>query len=263
MGVVNEKQKTQRLGEEKYNYQGCLMKIIEYNKASDIVVEFQDDYKYRVKTRYDHFKDGSVKNRYGAGVQNYGISGNKYKLTNEDGSMTKEYQLWCGMIRRTTNESYKEKNPWYKDVTCCPEWLCYDNFYEWMHNEPNFDTWNNLDQGAVDKDIICKGNKCYDPAHCVLVPQRINSMMTNRRGDRGLYPIGVHKQENKFISTCCDGNANQVYLGIYDAPEDAFYAYKEYKEKVIKRVADEEYNAGNITKRCRDALYAYEVEITD
>ena len=36
-----------------------------------------------------------------------------------------------------------------------------------------------------------------------------------------------------------------------------------YKEKVIKRVAQEEYDAGNITKRCYESMMNYEVEITD
>lgn len=46
-----------RLGEEKLNNQGCLMKIVEYSKCDDIVVEFQDKYKCRIRTRYSHFSD--------------------------------------------------------------------------------------------------------------------------------------------------------------------------------------------------------------
>lgn len=43
--------KGQRVGEEKYNNQKYLMKIIEYKNANDIVVEFQDEYKTRINTR--------------------------------------------------------------------------------------------------------------------------------------------------------------------------------------------------------------------
>lgn len=35
------------------------------------------------------------------------------------------------------------------------------------------------------------------------------------------------------------------------------------KEDIIKRVAQIEYNKGNITKSCYDAMLNYEVEITD
>ena len=45
--------------------------------------------------------------------------------------------------------------------------------------------------------------------------------------------------------------------------EEAFNIYKEYKENIIKQVAQEEYSLGNITKKCYDAMMSYEVEITD
>lgn len=34
-----------RLGEENVNHQGCLMKIVCYNRVDDVLVEFQDEYK--------------------------------------------------------------------------------------------------------------------------------------------------------------------------------------------------------------------------
>ena len=50
----------------------------------------------------------------------------------------------------------------------------------------------------------------------------------------------------------------------YPTPEDAFYfVYKPFKEKYIKERAEEEFEKGNITKRCYDAMMRYEVEITD
>lgn len=47
--------KNERLGEERYNNSGYLMKIVEYNNANDIVVEFQDDNRFKAKTTYDCF----------------------------------------------------------------------------------------------------------------------------------------------------------------------------------------------------------------
>lgn len=46
------KKEIDRLGEERINYQGCLMKIVEYNSANDMVVEFQDDNNAKVNTYY-------------------------------------------------------------------------------------------------------------------------------------------------------------------------------------------------------------------
>ena len=41
-----------------------------------------------------------------------------------------------------------------------------------------------------------------------------------------------------------------------------FLVYKNKKEFYIKQIAKEEYDNGNITKQCYDAMMKYEVEIT-
>ena len=40
------------------------MKIVEYVSADNVLVEFQDDYKYRKRTIYQNFKIGQIKNPY-------------------------------------------------------------------------------------------------------------------------------------------------------------------------------------------------------
>ena len=54
---------------------------------------------------------------------------------------------------------------------------------------------------------------------------------------------------------------NRVGLGTYSTPEEAFYAYKEYKEKLIKEIADLYQN--EIPTILYEAMYNYEVEIND
>ena len=49
----------------------------------------------------------------------------------------------------------------------------------------------------------------------------------------------------------------------FKTPEDAFYQYKKDKESVIKKVADDEYSKGKITKKCYEAMINYEVSIND
>jgi hypothetical protein len=53
------------------------------------------------------------------------------------------------------------------------------------------------------------------------------------------------------------------YSGVFDTPEEAFYAYKKKREFVIKEVSKREYALGNITERCYKAMMNYQVEITD
>lgn len=259
---INSKQ-NQRVGEEKLNNQGCLMRIIKYYNTNHIVVEFQDNYKYKSHTKYDYFLKGCIKNPYCPNVYDVGIIGYKYP-SKINGKSTKEYNTWNGMIRRCFNEDYKKRNPVYKNTTCCSEWLLYENFYEWLYSQKNFEKWIRGNQWALDKDILIKGNKVYSPQTCSLVPQNVNTLFVKSNIIRGDLPIGVFARGNRYGATCHNPFTNkQTFLGYYDTVEKAFLAYKKYKESLIKQVAQEEFNKGNITEKCYQAMMNYTVEITD
>ena len=258
-----EKQKADRLGEEKLNHQGCLMKIISYNKVSDIVVEFQDKYKTKVHTEYGNFLSGGVKNPYCPSVFEIGVIGTKYPLK-VDGKQTKEYQVWKAMLQRCYDEKYKKRYSTYKSIICCNEWLLFENFYEWLHEQENFDKWIVSERWAIDKDILIKRNKLYSPETCCLVPQSVNTIFTKHNLDRGNLPIGVTKHGKVFQTRCQNPILNKsICLGNYSTINEAFQAYKAYKEDIIKQVAEIEYQNGNITKQCYEAMMNYIVEIDD
>lgn len=255
--------KQNKLHEENYNKQGCLMKIVECGDKTNIVVEFQDEYNARVDTQYQNFKNGLVKNPYYPTVCGVGIIGVKYPVS-DNCKNTKEYDMWHSMLQRCFDSTYKEKRPAYKSVTCCDEWMLFENYYEWLHSQENFEQWYNGKRWAVDKDILVKGNKTYSPETCCLIPQNVNCLFLKRESERGKYPIGVRYTDNGFIATCRNPFLDRaVELGYYSTPERAFNAYKVYKEDIIKQVAEIEYSNGNITKRCYEAMICYEVEITD
>lgn len=122
------KLKNCRVGEEKINNRSLLMKIVTYNNANDIIVEFQDEYKEKVHTSYTNFSKGLVKNPYTPSVCGVRINGNKYPMC-INGTPLKEYRIWIHMIERCFGKKRKKTNPTYKDVTCCDKWLLYENFY--------------------------------------------------------------------------------------------------------------------------------------
>lgn len=257
----------ERVGLEKLNNQNSLMKILIYNAAHDIVVEFQDEYKTRVHTQWSNFVRGNVKNPYAPSVLGVGIIGTKYDTVSENKNI-KEYNIWYGMLQRCYDKKLKEKHPTYKNATCCEEWLNFENFYEWLHNQENFDKWLNGSKWDLDKDILVKGNKVYSPDTCCLVSNRVNCLFTKNDSKRGSYPIGVtyNKKEKKYVARISKLGNDSKYresLGYYDTLEEAFFAYKKIKELYIKQVAQEEYDKGNITKKCYEAMMKYEVEITD
>ena len=255
--------KNDRVGETNINNQGCPMIVIEYNNSNDIVVEFQDEYKTKIRTQYCNFKSGSVKNPYYPTVYGVGVTGCKYPIS-INCELTREYVLWHSMLCRCFDERFKEAQPTYKNVSCCKEWLNFEVFYEWLHSQENFDKWLNENKWDLDKDIIVKNNNIYSPEVCCLVPQNVNCLFLKRKADRGELPIGVVRVKELFEVSCSNpftGKAER--LGKYKTVEEAFVAYKQYKENIIKKVAEIEYNKGNITKECYDAMMNYIVEITD
>lgn len=247
----------ERLGKEKFNNQGYLMKIIEYNRAKDIVVEFQDKYGAKIHTEYKHFLSGGIKNPYHPDKYG-GMIGIKYS-SRKNGKKIKEYNTWCNILKRCYDEKCKKKNPTYKKVTCCEEWLLFENFYNWLHSQENFEKWLNGEDWAIDKDILIKGNKIYSPDTCCLVPKNVNNLFIKNDANRCSTYIGVYKTYETYFSLC-----QGKYLGSYQTPEEAFYmGYKSYKENLIKQVAQKEYYEGNIIKACYEAMMNYKVEIDD
>lgn len=260
--IKNEKHN--RLGEERLNNQGCLMRIVEYNTNKDIIIEFQDNYKARLNTQYGSFVLGEVKNPYYPSVCGIGMIGCKYP-SKINRKITKEYKAWAAMLHRCFDKNTKERQITYESVDCCKEWLLFDNFYDWLHSQENFNQWLDGERWALDKDILIKGNKIYSPETCCLIPQNVNCLFTKCESKRGNLPIGVCEHGNGFQSYCHNPftNNKMEYLGTHETPTIAFYYYKKFKENIIKQVAEIEYKYGNITKQCYEAMMNYEVEITD
>lgn len=249
------------------NNQQCNMKIIRYYSNSDIIVEFQDEWKAQVHTRWDHFISGSVKNPYYPTVYGRGITGNKY-ITYENGKNTKEYHAWYNLfIRCYDNELHnKGKNRAYINCEISSEWNLYENFYDWIHNQNNYNKWLNSNDWDIDKDILQKHNKIYGGDKCVLVPKLVNELFLRNEWNRGKYPIGVTYRPslNTYISRCENPlTKKREYLGDFKSPEQAFMAYKARKEDIIKQVANQEYARKNITYDCYNAMINYKVDITD
>ena len=83
--------------------------------------------------------------------------------------------------------------------------------------------------------------------------------VSSRRGD---YPLGVYfSKKSEFFCSGCYFNKEHHYLGHFNNSEEAFFAYKKFKEEKIKEVA-EQYK-DKIPDKLYRALLRYEIEITD
>lgn len=252
-----ESAKQERIGQKVYTNNGELMEIIAYNNSRDITVRFEDG-TIMSEINYWNFVKGAVKKYNRPNKYNKGIN------TVNDGSRTKEYALWDGLMGRCFSDKKRTIN--YKDVTCCEEWLDYEKFCNWLHSQTNWDKCKQGERWALDKDIIKKGNRIYCPSYCCLVPMNVNTLFTKHDRARGLYPIGVTKKKTDkyYMSRCSNPIDNDIILHYgFPTAEEAFEQYKKDKETIIQKVADDEYNKGNITLDCYNAMYNYVVEITD
>lgn len=256
---------TDRTGEENYNNFGSKMIVIEYRNNKDIDVCFpQYDWTFK-HTSYKEFKNGEIKCPYERRYYGIGYLGEgKYKVK-ENGKTTKCYNAWRSMLQRCYDEKFHKKRPTYKGCKMCDDWHNFQNFGKWY-----YDNYYEIEgqKMCLDKDILLKGNKIYSPETCIFVPNNINTLFIKNDKCRGVYMIGVsyHKQTGKFRASCNIYDLKErkrkiTHLGYYNTPEEAFNVYKYFKEKYIKQVADE--YKDKIPSELYDAMYNYEVEITD
>ena len=164
------------------------------------------------------------------------------------------------MLERCYYEIVQSKQPTYKGCSVCDEWHNFQNFAKWF--DENYYQCGN-EKTHLDKDILFKKNKIYSPDTCIFVPQKINLLFLKNGKNRGIYPIGVYfeKSRNKYNAHLC---ATGKTIGRYNAPEEAFQAYKQTKENYIKKVADEyKSKYPQFPQKLYEAMYRYEVEIDD
>lgn len=220
------------LGEENRNNRGTSMKIIEYTNTSNLVIEFQDKHKHRVKSYYQNFKSGNVCNPYDKTICGVGYIGVGRHKTGTSKKKNKSYAVWEDMLYRCYNERLREAHLAYADCTVCEDWHNYQVFADWY--EENFYTINN-GRMHLDKDILVKDNRIYSPKTCMFVPQRINMifMKKNRKVDSDLQN-GIRRCIGGFRS-----EYNTKYLGTYKTLEEAMYYYNIEKQIHINEVAEE------------------------
>lgn len=229
-------------------------KIIKYNSTNDVEIEFLST-GYKTSAHLSNIKKGSVKDPYFPVIYGVGYIGEGKYTSRIDGIQLISYKRWKEMLSRCYNKSNSSyKNYGAEGVYVCDEWHNYQNYAKWW--EENCTN----DKQVVDKDILHKGNKCYSPENCCFVPSDTNTLFTSRKHEKGEYPIGVRIKEGHIIAQI-NYMGKKIHLGTFSTVEDAFKAYKIAKEKCIKEYADN--HKEEITERVYNALYNYNIEITD
>lgn len=244
----NRRCKIDRLGEVNKNSHGTLMKIIRYDGWEDIDVQFQDEF-YYIKERqtYSNFKKGEIKNPYDRTVFGVGYVGVGEYKTKENGRFTIYYQQWKNMLLRCYVKA--ERHHAYENAKVCKEWLNFQVFAKW-YDKHYYKIKESL---QIDKDIKYSCNTIYSPQTCILIPQRINLMFTNKPNNRGL-PNGIVRQGNGYLA-----KYNHECLGKFDTVEEAYHYQTKKKKEVIVELANEYKNI--MPEYVYDIVVGYEFDI--
>ena len=241
-----------RIGETHTTNNGEKLTILNYRGNFRYLIKFEDNTEIN-GVRYDHIKNGEVKNPntpivYGIGYSSIG----KYSQKEHRSA----YRKWQGMLERCYSEKYHIKKPTYIGCSVSEDWFNFQVFADWFYDETN-----GYKEGyQLDKDILKKGNKIYSPETCCFVPQEINTLLVKNDSKRGNLLIGVRKNGNGFQARL-NINGDTKIIGTYSTQEQAFLVYKEEKESYIKYLADK--IKDNISPKVYNALINYIVEITD
>ena len=225
-----------RVGETKNNTYGSVMIVTRYRNNRDVDVYFPEYNWTANRVHYSSFTRGSLKCPYERRTSGIGYLGEGQYKTCEDGRNTKAYDAWVRMLERAYDPAYHEKHPTYRGCQVCQEWHNFQTFAAWFDANYYEITGQMMN---LDKDILFKGNKIYSPGTCAYVPQDVNKLFTKRDACRNGLPVGVHYDSrlNKYAAQCNEDGAKR-YLGRYSTPDEAFQAYKLFKEEYIKRMAN-------------------------
>lgn len=188
-------------------------------------------------------------------IYGVGVNDRKYSMW-VDGKITKEYDLWRSFLGRCYNPEYHRRKPTYVGCSVSENFKGYSYFYDWCQQQVGFGG----EDFQLDKDLLLRGNKVYSEDTCLFLPRALNTLFTARRNHRGNFPLGVSKNEGRFMAECSTDKSSR-HIGRFNTPELAFQAYKQVKEAFIKLQAEKWRDF--IDPRAYEALMRYEVLITD
>ena len=237
-------------------------KVLKYNDSYNVEMQFLKT-GYETSATLGNIRNGKVKDPYAPSVYGVGITGTKY-VYKINGVQTKEYKLWCSMLRRCYSDAnvcdnFKKKYPTYEGCEVSDNFKSYEYFYEWCQKQIGF----GVDGWQLDKDLLIKGNKVYSESTCVFIPAEINTVLIKSTASRGKHLIGVYwcKRGKAFKARVNKNKGKQKHLGYFKTEVEAFSAYKQAKESFVKEQADKW--KWQIDERAYLALINYEVNIDD
>lgn len=259
--VINNKLNiAEKIKKETYiTNEGYNIIILNYNGSKDVDIMFDDEFKFVTNVYFSSIKRGQLRNPYHKSIFGVGYFGVGDYKANIKGKPSKMYYSWVNMLKRCYSEEYQSNSPSYKGCWVCDEWHNFQKFAKW-YDENYYEIEGK--RMCLDKDILLKRNKLYSPETCVFVPDCINNIFVKKQNFRGGYLIGISLEKGKYrVRVKNPITKKRISCGVFNTQVEAFKEYKKAKEFFIKELADK--YKSKIPQKLYDAMYKYEVEITD
>jgi hypothetical protein len=140
------------------------------------------------------------------------------------------YKKWTDIFRRVYDEKVRSKNPSYSGVSVAEDWFNFQNFASWFYDHTKVQqSWQ------IDKDL--KAKREYSSSNCLMLPPKLNGAIRQVNGQQGL--AGMYLTNGKYKVQIPEiGTGKQQHLGVYSSKVDAFFAYKQHKEKYVRELAN-------------------------
>lgn len=222
-------------------------KVVRYHNFHEVVVEFiETGHEMTVQTQ--QLLKGCVRDP----LAKNNINGFLGIARNGEKANRKIYAIWRQMLNRCYNKDAPNYHRYGgRGVTVCDEWHNYQNYAEWYEE-------NYIENFEVDKDIGSVNDLTYSPDTCNFIPQKLNNLISSVSSVRGTHILGAISYKYGYIS-CIRHDGLDNYLGVFKTEQEAFLAYKEKKEYLIKEYAKELFNEQQINEDVYNRLLKWEV----
>lgn len=214
--------------------------VVEYVSARRIKVRFLDETQHEKWVVDDALKQGWVKNPYKPLLFGVGYFGEgKYKSrigsASKGGKRVRSYLQWTNMLSRCYDKNYISTEV-YTDVFVSPEWHNYQTFAEWYDNQSKYIVSGENIRFELDKDLMALdfNNREYSPETCCLLPNDINTKITNKFKPNADLLYGIRRVKAGFAPRSDFAIRNLRF----DTQEECSQAVKNFKVQEIRNLAN-------------------------
>lgn len=232
--------------------------VREYISSREVRIYFEGYINHTFIVQKGNLLGGWVKNPYKPSVYGVGYLGEGVYKRSIKSRDLRVYRIWSGMLGRCYNQKISNFNRYGgRGVTVCPSWHNFQKFAGWYYSQ----RYSEDNSFQIDKDLTVIGGKVYSPTNCSFIPMELNALLTANNVNRGDTPVGVclEKSSGKYLSQCNNHYGKEIKLGRFTSPQEAFIAYKGFKEGLLKELANKYFSGGSITQQIKDNLLNLEI----